>query len=376
MPTRAVYSPAGGLWYLEGFPDGSRRLHRVPVLRLPFKIGRRSDQDLTLASNLVSSRHAEIRPHGRGLEIVDLESTNGTLLNGQPVTAPHRLEEGDIVQFATFEFRVGVLEPGRTEALLGATTEIGTALPELLVARTLRFRELLEGERVEAWFQPIVSLADRTAIGHEILGRSALDSLPLSSFELFELAAVVGAEARLSRLFRRLGAEACRALPNDLLYFVNTHPAEMRERGLFDSLEALRAEHPDLRLVLEIHEAAITDPADMSQLRAGLRSLRIGLAYDDFGSGQARLAELSAAPPDYLKFDRSMVAGIDQPPANRQRVLAALVAMATDLGIAAVAEGLEQDEEAAVCAELGFTLGQGFLFGVPAPAATLAEPQS
>ncbi len=148
----------------------------------------------------------------------------------------------------------------------------------------------------------------------------------------------------------------------------------MREAGLFDSLESLRAEHPELRLVLEIHEAAITDAGSMSQLQEGLRALGIGLAYDDFGSGQARLAELSAAPPDYLKFDRSMVSGIDQASANRRRVLAALVAMATDLGIAPVAEGLEHGEEAAVCAELGFTLGQGYLFGVPAPAAALAAP--
>ncbi len=42
--------------------------------------------------------------------------------------------------------------------------------------------------------------------------------------------------------------------------------------------------------------------------------------------------------------------------------------MASDLGIRSIAEGLEREAEAATCAELGFELGQGFLFGVPAPA--------
>ena len=366
--SRAVLAPGGGLWYLEGFVDDSRHFRRVPILSVPFRIGRHPDQDLTLDSGAVSGRHAELRATNGELEIVDLGSTNGTLLNGEPLTSVTPLKEGDILQLATLEFRLGVLERGRTEALLGSTTEIGQTLPSLLVERTVRFRELLEKEAVTVHFQPIVGIADRRAIGYEMLGRSRLESLPLSSWELFEIAAVVGAEAALSRLFRRHGAGDCARMPAELTYFLNTHPAELREEGLLESLGRLRAEHPRLRLVLEIHEAAITQPASMARLRKGLARLGIGLAYDDFGAGRTRLGELAAAPPDFLKFDRTMIEEIDREPGRRPKLLTALVEMANDLGIRCIAEGIEREAEAEVCAELGFELGQGYLFGMPEPA--------
>ena len=366
--SRAVLAPGGGLWYLEGFVDDSRHLRRVPILSVPFRIGRHPDQDLTLDSGAVSGRHAELRATDGELEVVDLGSTNGTLLNGEPLTSVMPLKDGDILQLATLEFRLCVLEPGRTEALLGSTTEIGQTLPSLLVERTVRFRELLEREAVTVHFQPIVGIADRRPIGYEMLGRSRLDSLPLGSWELFEIAAVVGAEAALSRLFRRRGVADCARMPAELIYFLNTHPAELREEGLLESLERLCEEHPRPRLVLEIHEAAITRPASMARLRKGLARLGVGLAYDDFGAGRTRLGELAAAPPDFLKFDRTMIEEIDREPGGRPKLLAALVEMATDLGIRCIAEGIEREAEAEVCAELGFELGQGYLFGMPEPA--------
>ena len=57
----------------------------------------------------------------------------------------------------------------------------------------------------------------------------------------------------------------------------------------------------------------------------------MGLAYDDFGAGQARLFELAEVPPHYLKFDRRFVNGIDDAPASRQRLVASLVAAAREL---------------------------------------------
>ncbi len=374
--TQAFLAPGGGLWYLEGFVDDSRRLRRLPILSLPFHIGRHPDQDLTLDSSAVSGRHAELRVADGELEIVDLGSTNGTLLNGETVSGTARLREGDIVQLATLEFRLGVLEPGQTEALLGSTTEIGRPLPARLVERTVLFRELLEQEAVAAHFQPIVGITDRRPIGYEVLGRSRLPSLPLGSWELFEIAAVVGAEAKLSRLFRRRAAADCRRLPAELVYFFNTHPAELREEGLLESLQRLRTESPRLRIVVEIHESAITEPASLARLQASLRDLDIGLAYDDFGAGQTRLAELAAAPPDFLKFDRRMIEDIDRDTGGRSRLLAALVKMAGELGIRSIAEGIERQAEAEACAALGFELGQGFLFGVPAPAPTPAGTEA
>ncbi len=73
------------------------------------------------------------------------------------------------------------------------------------------------------------------------------------------------------------------------------------------------------------------------------------------------------APPDYLKFDMSMIRRIDQAPTERQRMLGSLVKMVRELGIAPLAEGIETAAEASTCRELGFSTAQGFYFGAPAP---------
>ena len=91
----------------------------------------------------------------------------------------------------------------------------------------------------------------------------------------------------------------------------------------------------------------------------------MGLAYDDFGAGQARLLELAEAPPHYLKFDRKFVTNIDQAPSSRRRLLASLVAAARELLVKTVAEGVETEAEAEVCSKLGFTHAQGYYFGRP-----------
>ena len=68
--------------------------------------------------------------------------------------------------------------------------------------------------------------------------------------------------------------------------------ASDRASARSESLTQLRANAPDLSIVLELHEAAVTNPAEIVEFRKELNDLRIQLAYDDFGAGQARLKEL------------------------------------------------------------------------------------
>ena len=93
----------------------------------------------------------------------------------------------------------------------------------------------------------------------------------------------------------------------------------------------------------------------------------MGLAYDDFGAGQARLLELAEVPPHYLKFDMSFVRGIHEAGPRRRHLLTSLVSVARDLLVYTVAEGVESKEEAEVCMRIGFTHAQGFHFGRPRP---------
>jgi EAL domain-containing protein (putative c-di-GMP-specific phosphodiesterase class I) len=148
---------------------------------------------------------------------------------------------------------------------------------------------------------------------------------------------------------------------------VNTHPAELRQTGLLESLGELSRDAPHVEFTVEIHEASIVKVADIVALKASLRDRGIKLAYDDFGAGQARLLELGEAPPDLLKFDIRFIRDVHKSPPSRRRLLRSLVSIVRDLGAEPVAEGVEKAEEAEACIDVGFTRAQGYLFGVPRP---------
>jgi EAL domain-containing protein (putative c-di-GMP-specific phosphodiesterase class I) len=83
--------------------------------------------------------------------------------------------------------------------------------------------------------------------------------------------------------------------------------------------------------VLEIHESALVRTDFMIWLRTRLFAMNVGLAYDNFGTGQARLQELAAAPPHFLKFDQRLVSGLDQAPLANRLQLESLLSLARKL---------------------------------------------
>jgi EAL domain-containing protein (putative c-di-GMP-specific phosphodiesterase class I) len=123
--------------------------------------------------------------------------------------------------------------------------------------------------------------------------------------------------------------------------------------------------------VVELNEKATVVTSGMMQIRKTLRKLNMGLAFDDFGAGQTRLAELAKAPPDFLKFDISLIRQIHLAPKRLHKMVSTFVKATQDLGIAAIAEGIECPEEAETCQRLGFNFAQGFLFGRPLPIAEI-----
>jgi EAL domain-containing protein (putative c-di-GMP-specific phosphodiesterase class I) len=356
-------------WFLEGYAEEDRGLVRTPVRPLPFRVGRRPELGLTLPSVSVSQEHAEIFAEGACLWVRDLGSTNGTFLNRQRVQGAAPLEEGDILHFADREFRL-VRDSVPVETSGSGTVELRQIdLPRRLAGSTRELRLLIETRAILPLFQPIVRLADGQVAAYETLCRGAFEGLPEQPAELFALAASVGLDQELSRAVRQAAAGAARSLATAARLFFNTHPGELGEpAALLASLEALGHLVPLPAIVLEIHEGAVTDLGAMRELRRALSHRGIGLAYDDFGAGQARLVELAEVPPDYLKFDIALIRELDRATGGRRRMLASLVEMARELGIVSLAEGIERPAEAAAARDLGFELAQGYLFGRPEPA--------
>jgi EAL domain-containing protein (putative c-di-GMP-specific phosphodiesterase class I) len=356
-------------WYLESFVEGGRQLRRIALEPLPFRVGRLPALGLTLASESVSKEHAELFLRDGALCVRDLGSRNGTLVNNERV-AEAALREGDILHFAQVEFRLGRQEIDDRDELGLEPPTVSLSemkLPQQFVEGVRELPELLGERQVTAVFQPIVSLPSGTLTGYEALGRGRHARLPEAPMDLFDIAQRVGAEAELSQVFREAALELALTKGRLPALFLNIHPAELERPGLIPDLVEIRQKAAPLRLTLEIHEGALADLESVDRLCTQLRRSRIGIAYDDFGAGQARLLELAEVPPTYLKFDMSFIRGIDSAPASRQRMLTSLVSVARDLLVQTVAEGVETAEEADVCMRIGFTHAQGFFFGRPRP---------
>jgi EAL domain-containing protein (putative c-di-GMP-specific phosphodiesterase class I) len=360
---------AAGHWVLESQVGDKGSLRRTPIQPLPFKIGRSQGQALVLASSHVSKSHAEIYSDGVALRVRDLGSRNGTFVNRQAIEDV-ALHDGDVLHVGDFEFRVA-RDPGESDETDECEgTLIRTApLSRNFSAGASAVGELIEKGMVTMVFQPIVHLPSTRVAAYEALGRGRHPALPESPVELFEVAGALGADAqaRLSRLFRRKAIELVKDREEPPVLFLNTHPVELERPGLLESLEELRTLAPQIDLVLEIHESALAQTDFITWLRNRLVEINVGLAYDDFGAGQARLFELAEAPPHYLKFDRRFVTGLHHAPVSRQRLVASLVAAARELLVKTVAEGVETEEEAGACLRAGFSLGQGYHYGRPIP---------
>ena len=355
-------------FYLESHVEGGPQLRRIAVHPLPFRVGRLSGLSLSLASDSVSKEHAEIVMRDGALHVVDLGSKNGTFVNDERVSES-LLNEGDILHFAQVEFRVGRQEFDEAEDLNVEPPTVSLRdmkLPQQFVEGVRQLPELLEMRQVTTLFQPIVTLPSGEVAGYEALGRGCHARLPESPLDLFRVAAAVGAEAELSRLFRENAVELVRQRLRFPTLFVNVHPKELATPTLIPDVVVLRQRWPQLRLTLDVHEGMLAD-IEIGRLRTELKRAGIGIAYDDFGAGQARLLELAEYPPDFLKFDMSFVRGIDVAPESRQRLLTSLVSVARDIQVYTVAEGVETAEEADVCMRIGFTHAQGYFFGRPRP---------
>jgi EAL domain-containing protein (putative c-di-GMP-specific phosphodiesterase class I) len=119
-------------------------------------------------------------------------------------------------------------------------------------------------------------------------------------------------------------------------------------------------------LAIEVTEHAQID--DYDSLRRAIREIPgTKLFVDDAGAGYAGLTHILALDPDVVKLDISLVRSIDHDP-SRQALVSGMRYFAMHAGMTLLAEGIETSAEAETLRGLGVDLGQGYLFGKPAPA--------
>ena len=354
-------------WFLIGCPSGNS-VENIPIASESFVLGRRAESSLRLKSPCVSGRHAEILIVDDHLFLRDLDSTNGTFLNRIPVKSPTRVESGDHIQIADVEFRVeyrddqshddsNLREQAKTHPSVNAFHS------EWVMSQ---LEDLIRKKSINPHYQPILDLNTKKTVGFESLARSDVSGLE-SPLRMFETAEIVNREVQLSIICREIAIRKFPKFDPCPAIFVNTHPHESLEVDVIPTIGLLREARPDVPIVVEFHEKTIQSSHIMLENKAMLADLGVKIAYDDFGAGQSRLLELVQAPPDYLKFDRSLISGLHEANAYHHRMLELLIKTAGEFGIVTLAEGVEEVEEAEAAREIGFDLVQGYLFGRPSP---------
>ncbi|MBB5518666.1 EAL domain-containing protein [Amphiplicatus metriothermophilus] len=240
------------------------------------------------------------------------------------------------------------------------------------------FSDALAKGEIQADFQPIVDLESGRVAGFETLARwrggedGAEKAAPEALVRAANAAGRGGALARFAlREAAAYLAEQKRALGRDDLFVAFNASLAQLDDAFAEELRAVMAEHglAPKSLVLELTETeAISDKAAATRLFKALKEAGAALAFDDFGAGFSSLSNLRAFAFDYLKIDKSFVAGLGAD-GGADKIVRAMAGLGRDLGMTVIAEGVETKEAADAARAAGCALGQGFALGEPAPKA-------
>ena len=226
--------------------------------------------------------------------------------------------------------------------------------------------------------QPQVRLADGAVVGAEALVRWQHPTRGLlSPAQLLPAAEQAGLLRPLTDTVLELALLAAagwwpgRAVPVS----VNLSAANVTDLDLPGKVAEALLRHglPPRALTLElVEDTLMSDPERGRTVLGELRQLGVRTSIDDYGTGYSSLAYLRGLPADELKLDRSLTADVA---ADRRAavIVKHTVALAHDLGLDLIAEGVEDLETAGVLADLGCDVIQGFVLARPMPVADFLD---
>jgi PAS domain S-box-containing protein len=247
-----------------------------------------------------------------------------------------------------------------------------------LVASTISGGDVRRGLRngeFTVHYQPIVALDDGVPVGMEALVRWHHPTqgllLPGAFIDVAERSGAIAALGTFVLQTACRQAAAWRTEGRILHVSVNLSARQLVDPSLCDLvLRTLEdAGLPPEFLWLEVTETSLV--RDLDQARAALRKLAdvgIGISIDDFGTGWASLTYLREFPISSLKIDRVFVDGLASGAADAA-IVSSIVSLGAELDLFVTAEGIETEEQRRHLQRLGCTIGQGYLFGRPVPAA-------
>lgn len=252
---------------------------------------------------------------------------------------------------------------------LGSLSEGCRAMFAETLEWSSRIRRTIGERRFTMAFQPIVDMRDGRVHHFEALLRLP-EGRDVTPYKFVTMAEQLGSIAEFDLAVAERVIGVLRAAPNSTdSIAINVSGRSLVTPGFVDALIGQIRRNVDLapRLLFEVTESAkITDLHAVNRALQTLRQYKARVCLDDFGSGAAAFEYLRSLNVDILKIDGSFIRDAAASPFDRA-FIRSIASLCDGLGIATIAEMVEDETTARVVREAGITHGQGYLFGKPAP---------
>ena len=241
-------------------------------------------------------------------------------------------------------------------------------------------RRAVDNDEITIFYQPVMEVASRRVAGVEALLRwDRPGAPPISPEEFIPIAEDTGLILRIGEwVLHEACAQAAKWADHFAPAFkvaVNVSARQLVEPGLADTVaRAISAAGIDPHsLSVEITETVLIDRLEVAITNLEkIRALGVTISLDDFGTGYASLSYLRDLPITHIKIDRSFIAGLVIDPQNTT-IIESTIALAHDLGLSVIAEGVETARQFELLEEFGCDEAQGFHLGRPQTAAAIEQ---
>jgi EAL domain-containing protein (putative c-di-GMP-specific phosphodiesterase class I)/GGDEF domain-containing protein len=228
------------------------------------------------------------------------------------------------------------------------------------------FRQFIDEDKFQLFFQPIVALGNLTPHHQEALTRLPDGSSPFSTVTFAE---EIGLISDLDYSVARRVLETLQRQPNAIDVAMNVSGRSLDNPAFVSVIFDLLARYPSLRqrLLIEVTESSrIKNLERVGKVIQSLRTAGHRVCIDDFGAGSAALQYLRFLNVDVIKIDGLYVREI-QKNANDRILVKAIQFLCRELKCESVAEMVEDESQAQLLREIGVQFAQGYLFGKPGP---------